>query len=196
MVLLHITMLGLVGEPPDVDAPGLEVLAFWNDVGSDVGMAARWIDTLGLICLLLFAVWVGAVMRNGGSTIMSTMFIASILIVVVTAAVNRSLTFALATHIEDMPTEVAQTLHILVGQLHGVFIVGMASMHLAFSIGASGTGIAPIWLARITFIPAVILLIPHEIAWVGFPITALWIIVTSLVLFQRARSETVSAGCC
>lgn len=190
MVLLHITMFGLMGQPPDIDEPGSEVLAFWRDVGSDIAGISVWLDTLGLICLLLYAVWVGAVMRNGGSAVMSTMFIAGVLIIIVIAGLTRSIAFTLGYHGEDIPAEAVQTLHILHGQLGVGFTIGMVGMHLAFAIGALSTGIAPTWLARLTFIPAIILLIPHEISWFGFPITALFIIVTSLVLFQRARSGT------
>lgn len=183
MILIHVSMFLVIGESPNADATGKEIWVFWTDVGEDAGRLAGWIDMFGMISFLLFGAWVGSALRNGGSGISSMMVIGGIITVISAALITRGLAVNLAVHASDLPIESTQALHTISAGTYLPFMVGMVSMHLGFAFGAPSAGLVPSWFARLALIPAVILLIPHEIAWIGMPLTALWIIVTSVVLF-------------
>ena len=63
------------------------------------------------------------------------------------------------------------------------------------SLGASvkQTGLIPSWLAAAGCALAVVVLIPHEVAFIGVMLSMLWLLVTSIVLFRGAGSEAAQA---
>ena len=66
------------------------------------------------------------------------------------------------------------------------FLFGMFLITLSVSASAKQTGLVPSWLAWLGYATALILVIPHEISFVGGLVFAIWLLLASIFMFRRA----------
>ena len=58
------------------------------------------------------------------------------------------------------------------------------------SASAKQTGLIPSWLAWVGYATALILVIPHPISFIGFPVFAIWVLLSSVIMFRRTGATT------
>jgi len=171
------------GDTPDADAPGSEVVDFYND-GMGKQIVATLLVTLGAVALVWFASTLRSILRNaeGGTGRVSNIAFAGGLTAAVGFWVTAGIHFTLADVGGDIDAAGAQVLNALDSDMFFAFAPGIAILLLATALVARRTRLLPAWLAWVAFVIFVASFTPA--GFIAFLLSGLWIIVVSVLLYR------------
>jgi hypothetical protein len=188
--LIGILIIQAVGDPPGSESTAAEALAYYEDDSTSI-LLGSLIWTVGSLAFIWFLGSLRSALHaaeGGVGRVASIVFGAGLAVAIFSMCLFApDISGAITTDVENTTLEgaAAQALHSL-GD--GFFILAeyTAALLLAASaLVALRTGILPRWLAWVSLLIAVVLLIP-PIGWAAlifaFP---LWIIVVSYLLWKR-----------
>jgi hypothetical protein len=188
--LIGILIVEGVGNPPNDDVTGQEAVAYYDDDSNSI-LAGSLIWALGTLAFIWFLGSLRSALHRaegGVGRVASIAFAAGIAVAIFSLCLFApDLAGAITMGVEDTTLEgaAAQALHSL-GD--GFFVLAeytAALLLAATALVALRTGILPRWLAWVSLLIAVVLLIP-PIGWAGlifaFP---LWIIAVSYLLWRE-----------
>ena len=190
-VVLLVASILLGGEPPAVDDPTPEVVAFWTEKESKQ-LASAIIGAIAIVPFLWFAGVLREALRRAGSDRLGTTALAGAVLVAVGGALSSALQFAAVDSAGDVPAEVTQTLSVLYVDSFFPFAVGFATLFLATAIAVLRHGGLPRWLAFVALLLALIAITP--IGFAAFLLGLAWILVASVLLFRGGSGEEERDG--
>ena len=184
VVILIATFAGVWGDTPSGDASGAEVIAFYEDNGTQ-GMVAAVMLALSALPLLVFATAARDRLRDslpGESSLPGFAFGAGIVAAAgFTAAASAH--FAVADHADDLQPAAAQAVNAIDADLFLAFSTGVVGLVLAMSLAALRSDVLPTWAGWAGVALFVLTISPAGA--VGFPLCVLWILASSVMLYRR-----------
>jgi hypothetical protein len=194
LFLILVIVSGLIaGEPPSVDDPVQEIVDHYVD-NKDSIMVGSLIGVIGTFFFLVFASYLRNVLRAaaGEDGLLANVAFAGAIILVVGAAIDQTIYFALAETADEIEPSSVQALQALWDNDFIPFVIGAGSFLLASGLSIVIHGSLPKWLGWIAILLGVVCFTP--VGFAGFLGGALWILIASIVMTMRARSETSGAG--
>lgn len=177
------------GEPPSVDDPVQEIVSHYVD-NKDAILVGSLVGMVGAFAFLVFASYLRNVLRaaEGEGGLLANVAFAGAIILTIAAAIDATITVALAEAAEDIEPSSVQALQALWDNDYIPFVLGAGSFLLASGLSIVLNGPLPKWLGWIAILLGVIAFTP--IGFVGFLGGALWILIASVVMTMRARADT------
>jgi len=173
------------GDPPDVSEKTAEqVIAHWVDMG-DGAWFSMWLGILVGILMVLWGLWTSNALRERGVTILAPAVTVGTVFIAVGIAVDSASRLALLDAAEHMPAAAVVAVSAMLQYLWLPFLFGMFLITVAMSASAKQTGLIPSWLAWIGYATALIIVIPHEISFIGFLVFAVWLLLSSITMFGK-----------
>jgi len=192
-VLVLVAFFAIGGSTPDGDASARKVVSFYNDNETKEIIAAV-VLSLGAVVLLAFASVLRDRLREalpGRSALPGLAFAAGVVAAAgfMTAA---TIHFALADYATDIRPAAAQAINAIDSDFFLPFALGTVSLVLAGSLAAIRTGFLPKWLGGVGGVLFVISFTPA--GFIGFGLAGIWIIVVSILLYQRSQPVAAVTG--
>ena len=184
VVLIASFLIG--GEPPDADEPVQEIVDHYRE-DKDAIMVAAGLSAVAALLLIFF----GAALRRAlaavdRDSILPDVAFAGTVVVAVGAAIDGTISFALAEAVEDIEPAAVQALQALWDNDFLPLALGLSALLLGSGLSIARTGVLPRWLGWIAVVLGVLALTP--IGFVAFMGGALWIVIVSVLLAMRARA--------
>jgi Domain of unknown function (DUF4386) len=191
LVVLIVSFL-VGGEPPDASEPAQEIVDHYVDNKDAVQIGAA-LSTLAALLLVFFAGILRRVLRaaEGVGGTLSAVAFAGAIIMATGAAIDASISFALADRAEDIDPVAVQALQALWDNDFFPIALGSSVLLLGAGLSIVRHGALPRWLGWVGIVLAVIGMTP--IGFVGFLGGALWVLVVSVLLTLRMRAEAPPA---
>jgi hypothetical protein len=189
-VVLLIASFIIGGEPPSQDASAEEVVDFWGDNDTQIWIAIAF-QMVAAALLVFFGGYLRKVLRaaEGEGHMLSAVVLAGAVIVATGAGFDMTIAVALVETAGDIDPLSAQTLNALWNNDFMPVAVGAMIFALAAGLSILRHGSLPKWLGWVAIVAAVIS--PTPIGFGGAILTALWIIVVSILLARRADEPAV-----
>ena len=192
VAFILIVIIGFVigGEPPDLEDGTRGLVEHYTD-NKDSIMIGSAIVTLGTALFVFFGGYLRSVLSAGGdASFLPTVAFAGTVIFAVGAAIDATISFALAETADDISGQSVTTLSALWENDFMPFVLGIFIFLMATGLSVVRTGALPKWLGFIMILVALTAITP--IGFVAFLGTALLVLVMSVMLAVRAgRSGTM-----
>ncbi len=192
VVLIFVSFL-IVGEPPDLDAPNAEILAYYAD-NEDEMMFGSALLALGAFFFLVFSTAVAALVRGVRETTASSasLTLAGGIIFAVGLTIFAGISFSAAESVEDVGIGTIETFHALEMNMFFPLAVGVAAFLFGAGVGTLRTGALPSWLSWGAIVLGVFAITP--LGFFAFLLLGVWTLIVSVLLFMRARSAPEGAA--
>jgi hypothetical protein len=181
VAFLAVLIIGFIvgGEPPDAKEPAQEIVDHYVDNKDSVQVGVL-LEMIAAALLLFFAGYLRKVLRAapGEGGMLPAVALAGATVMAAGAALDATLSFALAEAADDIEPASVEALQAL----------GAAVLLLASGLSIALYGSLPRWLGWIAILLGVVGLTP--IGFVAFMGGGLWILVVSVLLTVRARALT------
>ena len=178
----------VAGEPKGADEPVREVVDYYLDNEDSVQIGAI-LSMVAALLLIFFGAYLRQVLRDaagGEGEILSLVSFIGLVIVAVGAAIDSTISFALAEAANDIDPVAVQALQALWDNDFVPLIMGTLAFLWATGISVIRSGVFPKWLGWIMLVLGVIGVTPlGPIAAIG---AAILVLVLSILLTLRARS--------
>lgn len=186
VVLAGFIILG--DEPPEAKDGGQEIIDYYSDNKDEV-MVGSILLALALVLLVHFFAHVNKLVSIASQTgtMLPTVAIVGAGIFATGGAIDATLQFALAEAADDIDPTAAQAIQAIWDNDFIPFVVGLSLMMLSTGIGVLRTGILPKWLGWVA-VAAGAFVFAGPIGFIALPVSALWILIVSVMLTMRARS--------
>ena len=191
-VVLVMASFAISGEPPSASDPVDEIVEHYVDNGDAVMFGAIMIGFAGAF-LVFFAAILRRALRAAEpeGSVLSTVTLVGATILAVGAAIDGTISFALAEAAEDVDPTAVQALQALWDNDFLPLAVGTVLMLFSAGLSIVLHGSLPKALGWIAILIAVVGLTP--LGFFAFLASALWIVVVSVMLAMRARRPGVPA---
>ena len=194
VVLLVIGFIPLGGNTPDTDASAAKIISFYDDHQTKEILAII-VVALAALFLALFAVAIRDYLRDsGGGEFWPTVALVGAAIAVAGLFVAASMHFALVdganlSHNRTLSPDAMVALNALDNDNFIAFSVPLAIM-LFGAAGAvlKGGAALPKWMAWVGIVLGIFFFTP--VGFLGFGLTGIWIIVASILMYQRSGAAT------
>jgi hypothetical protein len=180
-VLLIVVSFLVVGEPPDLDAPGSELASYYDDDGLQIGAALL---ALGSFFFLVFSAAVASLLRVARDTSAANVSLGGGIVFTVGMTIFAGLAFTAGEAVEDVDVGTLQTLNALEMNMFFTVAVGTAAFLLGTGVGALKTNLLPKWLCWAAIVLGVIAITP--IGFAAFLGLGIWTLIVSAMLAMRA----------
>jgi hypothetical protein len=189
-IVVAIVGFAIGGEPPDADSPAQEIVDHYVDNEGSV-MAGAVLGGIAASLLIFFAGYLRKVLSaaEGPGGVLSAVALVGAVILAVGAALDATLSFALAETADDIEPASVQTLQALWDNDFMPFAIGNQVFLLASGLSVVRHGALPKWLGWVAIVLGVIAVTP--IGFAAFIGGAIWIAIVSVILSLRLRSATV-----
>ena len=185
-IICLIVVMAIEGDPPDVSEKTAEqVVAHWVDMG-DGAWFSLWLGIIVGILMLLWGLWTSNALRERGVTLLAPTTALGAVCIAAGMAMDAASRLALLDAAEHMPTAAVVAVSAILQYLWVPFLFGMVLITVGVSASAKQTDLIPSWLAWIGYAAALILVIPHPISFIGFLVFAIWLLISSILMFRRA----------
>ena len=190
-VVLVIVSLIIGGEPPSADEPAQEIVDHYIDNKSSIQIGAFLGAVAGTLLVFFFG-HVRKVLRaaEGEGGMLSLVALVGAAIVALGAAIDGTISFAIAEAADDIEPASVQTLQALWDNDFLPFALGSQVLWFAAGISIVRHGSLPKWLGWVAIVFGVASLTP--IGFFAFVAGAVWILVVSILLSQRARGGSAA----
>ena len=181
-------MTMIEGEPPDVsETSAEEILAHWVGQG-DGALFTVWLSSLIGLLLVFWGLWANSALRDRGATLLAPAAVVGTIFLAVGIGVDAASRLALLEAAEHIPLESVVAISAILQYLYLPFLFGMFLITISMSATAKQTGLIPSWLAWVGYATALILVIPHEVSFLGFMVFFPWMLITSISMFRKASA--------
>jgi hypothetical protein len=187
VVVLIVSFL-VMGEPKDADSPVREIVDFYVDNKDSVEIGAIASAAAGLL-LIFFGAYLRQVLRaaaGGEGEILSLVSFVGLVVVAVGAAIDGTISFALAESADDIDPVAVQALQALWDNDFVPLLLGVQAFLWATGITVIRSGVFPKWLGWVMLGFGVVGFTP--IGFVAAIAAAILVLVFSILLTLRARS--------
>jgi hypothetical protein len=185
-VVLVIISFVIAGEPPSADDPAQEIVDHYIDNKDSVQIGA-FLGTIAGTLLIFFFGYVRKILRaaEGEGGMLSLLALAGAVIIALGAAIDGTISFAIAEAADDIEPASVQTLQALWDNDFLPFALGTQVLWFATGISIVRHGALPKWLGWVAIVFGVASLTP--IGFFAFLAGAVWMLVVSILLTLRAR---------
>jgi hypothetical protein len=194
VAFIVLAIIGFIvgGEPPEASDPVQEIVSHYADDKDSIQIGAGLV-TIGAAFLIFFAGYLRKVLRaaEGEGGVLSAVVLVGAAVMAVGAAIDAMISFALADAAEDIDPTAVQALQALWDNDFFPIALGSTVFLLASGISIVRHAALPKWLGWAAILFGIISLTPA--GFIGFLGGALWILVVSVMLTQRARPATPGA---
>jgi hypothetical protein len=192
VAFIAVAIIGFIvgGEPPDVDSNSAQEIADHYVDNKDSVQTGSALVVIGVAFFLFFAGYLRKVLRaaEGESGMLSALVLAGATAMAVGAAIDATISFALADAADKIEPTAVQALQALWDNDFFPLALGSGVFLLASGLSIVLHGALPRWLGWIAILLALISFTP--LGFVGFLGGAIWILVVSVLLTLRARALT------
>jgi hypothetical protein len=188
-VLVVVSIIVGGGEPPSVEDDDVaEIVEHYVD-NKDAVIASSIIGGLVATLLVFFGGYLRKVLRaaEGERGMLSAVAFAGTIIFAVGAAIDSTISFALADTVDDLEPASVQTLQALWDNDFIPFAVGSQVVLLAAGLSIVRHGALPKWLGWVAIVLGIIAVSP--IGFASFIGLGIWILIVSVLLTMRVREE-------
>ena len=177
------------GEPPDVKNPPQEIVDHYVDNKDSVQIGVL-LELIAAALLLFFAGYLRKVLRAapGEGGMLPAVALAGATVMAAGAAIDATISFALAEAADDIEPTAVQALQALWDNDWPPLALGAAVLLLASGLSIALYGSLPRWLGWVAILLGVVGLTP--IGFVAFMGGGLWILIVSVLLTLQARALT------
>jgi hypothetical protein len=188
-VVVAIVGFAVGGEPPGADDPVQEIVDHYVDNKDSVEIGAAMVGVAAAL-LIFFGGYLRKVLRaaEGEGGTLSAVVLVGAAVMAVGAALDATISFALAESADDVDPTAVQALQALWDNDFMPLAVGSTVFLLASGISVVRHAALPKWLGWAAILFGIISLTPA--GFIGFLGGALWILVVSVMLALRARPAT------
>ena len=173
------------GEPPDVsDSTTEEIVAHWVDL-SDAAWVGNWLSILCGLLILFWGLWVNSALRDRGATLLAPAAAVGTVLVAVGISIDTTAHMVLLDAAENIPTAAVVAISALTQYMFMPYLLGMILIVVSVSASAKKTELIPPWLAWVGYVTALIMLIPHEIMFIGFMLFVAWMVIAGISMFRK-----------
>jgi hypothetical protein len=178
----------IAGEPPDADSPVQEIVDHYVDDKDSIMVGAILTGIAGTL-LLFFAGSLRSTLRaaEGPGGVLSAVAFAGAIVLAVGAAIDGTISFALAEQADDIDPTAVQALQALWDNDFLPLAVGTQVFLLAAGLSIVRHRALPAWLGWVAILLGLISVTP--IGFAGFLGGAAWIAIVSVLLTLRLRRE-------
>ena len=187
IVVLVISFLVMGDEPPEADEGGQAVIDHYVE-NKDSIQASAVIGVVAALLLVFFANYLRRVFAEAGEVTLSATVLVGAAIVATAAAIDGTISFALAEAAEDLDPAAAQAVQAIWDNDWLPFALGILIFLFSAGIATLKSGVLPAWLGWAAIVLAVVGLTP--IGFAAFLGAAIWILVVSGLLLARANRGT------
>jgi hypothetical protein len=179
------------GEPPGADESAEEIVDHYIDNKGSIQVGAFLSGVAGTLLVFFFG-YVRKVLRaaEGERGMLSLLTVVGAGIIAVAAAIDGTISFAIAEAAEDIEPASVQTLQALWDNDFLPFALGAQVLWFAVGISIVRHGALPKWLGWVAIILGIASLTPA--GFFAFFVGLVWILVVSILLTQRARGGPVA----
>ena len=183
--------MAVVGDPPGADEPVQEIVDYYVD-DKDSVMFGALLTGVAAVMLVLYASYLRTYLTaaEGGDSTFPTIAFGGALIMATGAAIDGTLSFAMAEAADDIDPTALQAMQAIWDNDFLPFILGASLLLLGSGVSIVRSGALPKWLGWAAIVFAVVCMTPA--GFVGFLAGGLWVLVTSIMLALRLR-EPVAA---
>ena len=192
-VVFLIIGFAIGGEAKSADEPVQEIVDFYVDNKDSVQIGAIATAVAGLL-LIFFGAYLRQVLRDaagGEGEILSLVSFIGLVVVAVGAAIDGTISFALAEGADDIDPVAVQALQALWDNDFVPLLLGVGAFLWATGIAVIRTGVFPKWLGWVMLVLGIVAFTP--IGFVAALGAAVLVIVLSILLTLRARSASTPA---
>jgi hypothetical protein len=178
------------GEPKGADEPVAEVVDFYLD-SKDSIQAAAFIGVAASLLMVFFGAYLRKVLaaaEGPGGGVLPALALTATAIVAVGAAIDSTISVALAESAEDIEPAAVQALQALWDNDFVPFALGAELFLISVGLSVVRHGALPKWLGWAALVLAVVGFTP--VGFVAFVGAGLWVIVASLILALRVAPAT------
>lgn len=195
-VIVTLVAFGIQGEPPEADEGIAELREHYVEDDSKVMLGAA-LATVAALIFVFFVGYLRKVLRaaEGEGGMLSPLMLIGAAIFATGAAIDATISFALADQADEIPASSALALQSLWDNDFMPLALGITIFNLSTGLLIVLHGGLPKWLGAILILLALIGITP--IGFAAFIGTAVWIVIVSILLTMRnrsARPEARSAG--
>lgn len=194
-IVLLIVSFVIIGEAPEIEDSSAEEIAAYFTENRDSIVAGVLVQALALVALLYFAGYLRRVLRSaeGEGGVLATVALAGAVVLAVGAALDATISAALAESAGDIDPVAVEALQALWENNFVPFVVGIVTFLSATGLSIIRHRALPSWLGWVPLALIVSFLIAGiteiEVFWAIFGFgAALWVLVLSGVLVARAGS--------
>ena len=188
-------LIGLSDSPEDFPAPVNEIVDYYEDDPGKI-MLGTWLGLIGGFFLIWFGGSVRARLRDAGQERLGTVAFGGAVAAAAIGMLIDTANFAAATRADEdevIDPAVATTLYDFATSAIGTGLaVGLAVFVGATGVAALRTAVLPSWLAIVSLVVAVALLVPF-IAWAVTAVALLWSLIVSILFFRAQTPATAAA---
>jgi hypothetical protein len=186
-VIVVVLSFTIGGEPPDAGDPPAEIVEHYVDNKDAIRVGALLSGLAGALAIF-FAGILRKVLRRaeGEGGVLSLVAFAGAVIITVGAAVDATISFAIAEAVEDIEPTSVQTLQALWDNDFVPFAVGMFVLLIASGLSIVRHRALPTWLGWAAIVLGVVALTPA--GFVAFFGILLWVLAVSIVMTMQARA--------
>jgi hypothetical protein len=191
-VVLLIVGLIVAGEPPDADEGAAKIVDFYADDKDKIELGAA-ISLLGASFFVWFAATLRDALRNAGGGddgIAPNVILAGAIITATGAAIDNTISFALAEAARDIDPVAVQALQGLWDNDFMPLALGLHLFLLASGLSILRRGALPKWLGWVAVVLGVLGITP--VGWVAFLAGAVWVLVVSVLLTLHNRAPAAA----
>jgi hypothetical protein len=177
------------GEPPDAkDNSAQEIVQHYVD-DKDAIMAGSILAGIAMVLVIFFAGYLRKVLSAaaGPGSMLPGLVLVGASIMAVGFAIDTTIQFALAEAADDIDPVGVQALQALWDNDFIPIALGIVVFLLSAGLAIVQTGALPKWLGWVAIVLAIVGLTP--VGFAAFMGGALWILIVSIVLTMRARTQ-------
>jgi Domain of unknown function (DUF4386) len=178
------------GEPPDSGEPVQEIVEHYVDNETSVIIGAVLATIAGAL-LIFFAGNLRKVLRaaEGEGGALSALVLVGAAVIAVGAALDGTISFALADKADEIEPTAVQALQALWDNDFLPIALGILVFELSAGLSIVRHGALPRWLGWVAIVIAVVTVTP--VGWFGFIAGGIWVLIVSVVLTLRGRTASV-----
>jgi len=187
-IVVAIISFAIVGEPKGAEDPADEIVDFYLDNKDSVQIGA----VLGVLAGLLLISF-GAYLRNflrravGPADLTPTIAFVGTTIVAIGIAIDGTISFALAEAADDVDPSAVQALQALWDNDFLPLVLGVTAYLLGTGLAILRSGALPKWVGGVMIVALILGFTP--LGWIAAIVAALSVLVLSVMLALKARSE-------
>lgn len=195
VAFIVVLIIGFIvgGEPPAADDPVQEIVEHYAD-NKDSVMFGAALQGVAAALLIFFAGYLRKVLSaaEGEGGVLSAVALVGAAVLAVGAAIDATISFALAEAVDDIDPVGVQALQALWDNDFMPLALGGGVLLLASGISIALHGALPKWLGWIAILLGVVSFTP--IGFAGFIGAGLWVLIVSVMLALRAREAVPPAA--